>query len=72
MFTVILLCAPNAKTLEPALVENLRNAWGGGDALWLAADESAEFSLPALPGNFWEVWESCQAMGVDLVAVPSE
>jgi len=72
MFTVILLTSPETPTLEPALVENLRNAWGGGDAVWLAPDEAAEFSVPQVPGNQWEVWENCQSMGVDLVIVPTE
>jgi len=71
MHTVLLLTAPGGAPLDPALVESLRNAWGGGDALWLAPDEAAEFEVTALPGNLWEVWESCQALGVDLVALPS-
>lgn len=69
MFTIILLTSPKARTLDPALVDSLRNAWGGGDALWLSADEAAEFTVPVAPANFEEVWESCQAMGVDLVLV---
>jgi phosphoserine phosphatase len=31
MFTATLIARPG--TLAPALVESLRNAWGGGDAL---------------------------------------
>lgn len=69
MFTVILLTAPDARNLEPALVESLRNAWGGGDAVWLAPDEAAEFAVPRMPDNRWEVWGNCQTMGVDLVVV---
>ncbi|MCX7565825.1 phosphoserine phosphatase SerB [Sulfitobacter sp. F26169L] len=71
MFTAVLLTAPSKRNLDPALVESLRNAWGGGDAVWLSPDEAAEFSLAVLPENLWEVWESCQAMGVDLIVVPS-
>jgi phosphoserine phosphatase len=70
MFTAVLLCAPTARNLDPALVESLRNAWGGGDAVWLSPDEAAEFSLGMMPGNLEEVWQSCQALGVDLVVVP--
>jgi phosphoserine phosphatase len=55
--------------LDPALVESLRNAWGGGDVIWLAPDEAAEFSVYQVPDNLAAVWESCQAMGVDLVVV---
>ncbi|MGJ8618049.1 MAG: phosphoserine phosphatase SerB [Sulfitobacter sp.] len=72
MFTVVLLTSPVNPALDPALVESLRNAWGGGDAVWLAPDEAAEFSVSQVPGNQWEVWENCQSMGVDLVVVPTE
>jgi len=72
MFTVVLLTSPETKGLEPALVESLRNAWGGGDAIWLSPDEAAEFAVAKMPGNLWEVWESCQSMQVDLVIVPTE
>lgn len=72
MYTVILLTAPIARNLDPALVESLRNAWGGGDAVWLSPDEAAEFSLGTIPDNLWAVWESCQSMGVDLVVVPTQ
>ena len=71
MFTAVLLCAPDTRNLEPSLVESLRNAWGGGDAIWLKPDEAAEFALGVIPDNFDEVWSSCQAMGVDLVIVPT-
>jgi phosphoserine phosphatase len=71
MFTVVLLTSPGTRGLEPALVESLRNAWGGGDAVWLAPDEAAEFAVAESPGNFREVWESCQVMQVDLVVVPT-
>ncbi len=71
MFTAVLLTAPTARNLDPALVESLRNAWGGGDAVWLSPDEAAEFTLAEMPDNLWEVWESCQALGVDLVVVPT-
>jgi phosphoserine phosphatase len=70
MFTATLIAPPAA--LEPALVESLRNAWGGGDALWLAPDEAAEFPLAEIPGNRWEVWGDLQAQGVDLVVQPAE
>lgn len=72
MFTVVLLTSPEHPTLEPALVESLRNAWGGGDAVWLSPDEAAEFTVSQMPANRWEVWENCQAMGVDLVVVPTK
>jgi phosphoserine phosphatase len=71
MFTAVLLTAPTARNLDPALVESLRNAWGGGGAVWLSPDEAAEFTLAVMPDNLWEVWESCQELGVDLVVVPT-
>ncbi|WP_299562637.1 phosphoserine phosphatase SerB [uncultured Sulfitobacter sp.] len=71
MYTAVLLTSPLNPALDPALVESLRNAWGGGDAVWLCPDEAAEFALSAVPQNLWEVWESCKAMGVDLVVVPT-
>jgi phosphoserine phosphatase len=71
MFTVVLLTSPVARALDPALVESLRNAWGGGDALWLAPDEAAEFSIPQEPANLWDVWQDCQDLGVDLILVPA-
>lgn len=67
MFTATLLTNPVKRGLDPALVENLRNAWGGGDAVWLAPDEAAEFTLPVVPDNAWDIWEDLQSHGVDLV-----
>ena len=58
--------------LETVLVENLRNAWGGGEALWLSRDEAAEFTVGDMPDNLWQVWEDLQGQGVDLVVQPRE
>jgi len=69
MFTATLIAPPGA--LDPALVEALRNAWGGGDAVWLAPDEAAEFALSQMPGNHGEVWQNLHAQGVDLVVQPA-
>jgi phosphoserine phosphatase len=71
MFVVTLITTPQERALDGALVENLRNAWGGGDAQWLAIDEAAEFPVPALPDNQQEVWADLQAACVDLVAQPA-
>ena len=71
MFTVTLLTTPTERTLDRALVESLRNAWGGGDAVWLAVDEAAEFAVPAMPDNRWEVWEDLQRACVDLIVQPT-
>ena len=66
---VATLIAPASK-LNGALVESLRNAWGGGDAIWLAPDEAAEFGLSKIPDNQWTVWETLQAQQVDLIVQP--
>ncbi len=71
MFVVTLITTPQERALDGALVENLRNAWGGGDVQWLAIDEAAEFPVPALPDNQWAVWTDLQAGCVDLVVQPA-
>lgn len=72
MFTTILLTAPGGPALDPTLVENLRAAWGGTSARWLAPGEAVEFDLMSLPENRWDVWQSCQDLAVDLIIVPTE
>ncbi|MBW4706931.1 phosphoserine phosphatase SerB [Roseobacter sp. YSTF-M11] len=71
MFTVTLLTAPTARNLDPALVEALRNAWGGSEVVWLSPGEAAEFSVSRIPGNRWDVWAEVQRQGVDLVVQPT-
>lgn len=71
-FVATLLCASGARSLQPALPEALRNAWGGGDVLWLAPDEAAEFALSHVPDNRWDVWEDLQKQEVDMVVQPTE
>ena len=70
MFVTTLLTDPKSPNLDLALVESLRNAWGGGDAVWLAADEAAEFTHERAPDNGPDVWKSCQSLGVDLIIQP--
>ncbi|MDT0681089.1 phosphoserine phosphatase SerB [Roseicyclus sp. F158] len=72
MFVVTLLTSPKDPVLDPALVHSLRDAMGGGDAVWLAPDEAAEFRVPALPGNRWEIWDELQASGVDMCVQPGK
>ncbi|SPH19306.1 Phosphoserine phosphatase [Ascidiaceihabitans donghaensis] len=72
MFVATLLTSPVSPTLDPALIESLRNAWGGGDAVWLSPDEAAEFTLPVVPDNQWDVWADVQGLGVDLIVQPLE
>jgi len=67
MFTVTLLTNPDKRGLDYALVDSLRNAWGGGDAVWLAPDEAAEFGIATKPDNQWDVWADLQKTGTDLI-----
>ena len=68
MFVTTLIAPQGA--LEPALVDNLRNAWGGGEVQWLSPDEAAEFPIAAIPANRWELWGDLQKLRVDLVVQP--
>jgi phosphoserine phosphatase len=71
MFVATLFRAPASPGLDPSLVESLRNAWGGGAAArWLNPGIAAEFDLPAMPDNRWQVWEDLQALGIDLCVQP--
>ena len=72
MFVVSLLCNPENPVVGPAVVDSLRNAWGGGDALWLAPEVAAEFEVQAVPDNRWDVWADLQGMGIDLVVQPAD
>lgn len=69
MFYASLIAKPGA--LDPALVDSLRNAFGGGDIRWLSPDEAAEFPLEAAPANFEAVRDDVSAMA-DLNLVPAE
>jgi len=71
MFTATLLCDPAKPCLDAALPQSLRNAWGGGDVVWLNPDVACEFSLTQMPENLWQVWADVQAMHIDLVVQPS-
>ncbi len=67
MFIATLLTNPAHPVLGRVTVESLRDAWGGGDALWLNPGVAAEFALPEVPANRWQVWSGLQGIGVDLV-----
>jgi len=70
MFTVTLVTNP-AMILEPALVRALRDAMGGGEAVWLDPNSAAEFPVSKMPRNLDEIRASLTAEGVDLVCQPS-
>ena len=72
MYVATLLTHPDHPVLERVTVESLRNAWGGGDAVWLDPGVAAEFPLQALPANQWDVWQALQALRVDLIVQPAD
>ena len=72
MFIATVLANPRTRNLEGSLLDSLRNAWGGGDVVWLDPDAAAEFALPVIPANRWQVWEDLQGMGLDLVVQPTD
>ena len=69
---VTLLTDPARPVLETALVESLRNAWGGGEARWLDLSIAAEFGVAEVPENRWQVWQDLQGMGIDMAVQPAE
>ncbi|MEO8245166.1 MAG: phosphoserine phosphatase SerB [bacterium] len=72
MFTATLLTNPTRPVLDQSLVESLRNAWGGGDAVWLNPGVAAEFPLETLPANQWEVWSNLQELSIDMALQRSQ
>ena len=72
MFIATLLTHPDRPILDRAAVESLRNAWGGGDAVWLDPGVAAEFAIGQVPANRWAAWEAFQGMGIDLVVQKAE
>ncbi|MAQ85978.1 phosphoserine phosphatase SerB [Psychromarinibacter halotolerans] len=69
MQTVTLISAPGK--LDGAAVSALRNAWGGGEIRVLSSSEAACFDMPEVPANRWDVWDSFQQQGVDLLVQPA-
>jgi phosphoserine phosphatase len=71
MYIATLITNP-AMLLEPALVIGLRDAMGGGDAVWLHPNNAAEYSVPQIPRNLDRVRDTLQGEGVDIVVQPAE
>ncbi|TQS71534.1 phosphoserine phosphatase SerB [Rhodobacteraceae bacterium] len=71
MYTVILMTDPATPALNATTVDALRGAWGGGAVRWLHYGVAAEFPVETIADNRWQVWHDMQALGVDLVIVPS-
>jgi phosphoserine phosphatase len=72
MFIATLITNPAKPALDRVTVESLRDAWGGGDAIWLDTGIAAEFALAEMPANRWDVWAGLQGIGVDLVVQPAQ
>ena len=72
MLIATVLANPETRNLEGSLLDSLRNAWGGGDVVWLDQGVAAEFALPAMPANRWQVWADLQGIGLDLVVQAAE
>jgi len=70
MPVISLIAAPGA--LDPSLVTALRNAWGGGEVLWLSDREAAEFAVEILPENAEAVRADLDRDGVDLNVLPED
>lgn len=70
MFTATMIAKPGM--LDPVLAGSIQSAWGGSDLRWLSVAEAAEFDIPAMPDNRWDVWEELQKLSVDLVVQPAE
>ncbi len=66
MHVATLLTNPERPVLDRALVESLRNAWGGGEARWLDPGVAAEIDLATPPADLWKVWSDLQGLGIDL------
>jgi len=67
MYQVTLIGAPNQERLNLTVLDSLRDAWGGGDAVWLSHAEAAEFPIETVPSNQWQVWQEFQNIGVDMI-----
>lgn len=70
MYIASILTSPDTLVLEPALVDSLRNAWGGGDVQWLMPDVAAEFPVAGVPDNLETVWADLQALKLDVLVHP--
>ncbi len=72
MFIVSLLSNPIRREVTVELVDKLCQTWGGGEVIWLAPRIAAEFAIPTMPDNLWQVWEDAQQHKVDIVVQRSE
>ena len=67
MYQVTLIGAPSQERLNMSVLDSLRHAWGGGDAVFLSHAEAAEFPIESVPSNQWQVWQEFQNMGIDMI-----
>ncbi len=64
MFTVTMISKPGG--LTSSIVDSVRTSWAGGDAVWLAPDEAAEFPVMRVPNSTEDIWRALQDEDVDL------
>lgn len=69
MFACVLTTAPGGPGLDPAALDALRRAWGGGEARWLARG-AAEFAIELWPDGLEAARAGLGPMGVDVNVVP--
>jgi phosphoserine phosphatase len=67
MYAVTLIAPPSSGILKPNLVNNLCNAWGASNYVFLAHEEAAEFLIPSMPEDQWSMWSKFQNFKIDLV-----
>mgnify|MGYP006274731079 CR=1 FL=1 len=72
MPVAVLLTNPARPTLDPAAVQALRQAWGGGRVEWLAPRLAAQFEVPDRPADLATAQADLRAGGVDLCLVPAD
>lgn len=70
MFAITLIAPPGR--LDRPTIDALRGAWGGAAFEWLAGGEAAEFMVPKVPENRWDVWQTLQDQSIDMIAQPAE
>ncbi len=66
----VLVSAPDAPALDPALLDMLRAEWGGGDVRWLAPREAAEFPVERRPEIGADVAGLLDGRRIDVAFVP--
>jgi len=70
MYKVTILSNPEHRPLTTGKIAMTRDHWQGGEITWLAENEAASFSIPALPDDQLQVWQDYQRKKIDMVIQP--